>query len=50
MPGKGTSKRFPHGKAVKHAKIYDALRKGGMSKGQAAAISNATKPKHGKGK
>lgn len=45
MPGKGTSRRYPHGKSVKHSKIYDALRKQGMSKSRAAAISNATKPK-----
>lgn len=46
MPGKGTSKRFPHGKSVKHSRIYDALVKRGMPKGQAAAISNAATPKH----
>lgn len=41
MPGKGTSKRFPHGKSIKNPKVYDALRRQGMSKSQAAAISNA---------
>ena len=41
MPGKGTSKRFPHGKSIKKPKVYDALRKKGYSKSKAAAISNA---------
>ena len=39
MPGKGTSKRFPHGKSVRNPATYDALVKGGMSKSSAAAIS-----------
>lgn len=38
------------GKSIKHPKIYEALRKQGMPKGQAAAISNATKPKRSKKK
>lgn len=43
---KGATKRFPHGKSVKHSKIYDALIKEGMPKSKAAAISNAATPKH----
>jgi hypothetical protein len=34
------------GKSVKHPRIYEALRAEGMSKSQAAAISNAATPKH----
>jgi hypothetical protein len=41
MPGKGTSQRYPHGKAVKRPKAYDALVRSGVPKGKAAAISNA---------
>ena len=40
MPGKGTSKRFPHGKSILNPATYDALRRGGMSKSKAAIISN----------
>ena len=40
MPGKGTSKAYPHGKSVKNPATYEALKREGMSKGQAAAISN----------
>lgn len=43
---KGATKRFPHGKSVKHSRIYDALIAEGMPKSQAAAISNAATPKH----
>ena len=31
--------------SIKHPRIYEALRKQGMPKGKAAAISNATTPK-----
>lgn len=41
MPGPGTSKKFPHGKSIKNPDTYEALKRGGMSKGQAAAISNS---------
>ena len=41
MPGKGTSKRFPHGPSIKKPSTYDALRRKGMSKEKAARISNA---------
>jgi hypothetical protein len=41
MPGPGTSKKFPHGKSVKNPDTYEALKKKGMSKSSAAAISNA---------
>lgn len=40
MPGKGTSKRFPHGKSIRNPATYEALRRQGMSKRQAAIISN----------
>lgn len=40
MPGKGTSKAFPHGKSIKNPATYEALRRHGMSKTQAAKISN----------
>lgn len=43
---KGFTKAHPHGKSIKHNKIYDALIKEGMPKSKAAAISNATTPKH----
>lgn len=46
MPGKGFTKAHPHGKSIKHNRIYAALRARGMSKSRAAAISNATTPKH----
>lgn len=36
-----------HGKSIKNAKVYDALRRKGYSKSKAAAISNA---KRGGGK
>lgn len=48
MPGKGTSRKFPHGKSVKNPATYDALKREGMPKGQAAAISNAAFNKTGK--
>lgn len=41
MPGKGTSKNFPHGKSVKNPATYEALKRSGKSKGSAAAISNS---------
>jgi hypothetical protein len=41
MPGPGTSKRFPHGKSVKNPATYEALKREGLSKSRAAAISNA---------
>lgn len=38
MPrGKGKS---PHGPSIKNPRVYEALRDDGMSKSQAAAISN----------
>lgn len=37
----GSSKRYPHGPSVKWPRVYEALRKRGMSKSSAAAISNA---------
>lgn len=37
---KGTGP-FPHGPSIKWPKVYEALRRAGMSKEQAAAISNA---------
>lgn len=40
MPGKGTSRKYPHGKSIKNSATYDALRSEGMSKTQAAIISN----------
>ena len=40
MPGKGTSKRYPHGKSIKNPATYEALKREGMTKGSAAAISN----------
>lgn len=40
MPGKGTSKRFPHGKSIKNPAVYAALKRKGMSKTKAATISN----------
>ena len=46
MPGKGTSKAFPHGKSIKNPATYDALRSHGMSKSKAARISNGVL-KHG---
>jgi hypothetical protein len=50
MPGPGTSKKFPHGKSVKNPATYESLKKEGMSKSQAAAISNAALNKgHKKG-
>lgn len=50
MPGKGTSKRFPHGKSVKNPAVYEALKREGKSKSSAAAISNAALNKgHAKG-
>jgi hypothetical protein len=36
MPG------HKHGSSIKHAKQYEALRRQGMSKSSAAAISNAS--------
>jgi hypothetical protein len=38
----------PHGSSVKNPKAYEALRKDGMPKSRAAAISNAAKGKRGK--
>lgn len=40
MPGKGTSRAFPHGKSIKNSATYEALRRDGMSKSRAARISN----------
>lgn len=41
MPGKkGQSKAYPHGKSIKNPATYESLRKKGMSKTQAAKISN----------
>lgn len=40
MPGKGTSSKYPHGKSIRNPATYEALRKEGMSKEKAAAISN----------
>jgi hypothetical protein len=42
MPNlKGSSARYPHGPSVKWPRVYEALRRRGMSKSSAAAISNA---------
>lgn len=37
---------YTHGQSIKrgHVKIYDALRKRGMSKSQGAAVANSTTP------
>lgn len=48
MPGKGTSKEFPHGKSIKNPAVYEALKKQGRTKSEAAAISNAAMSKTGK--
>lgn len=48
MPGRGTSKKFPHGKSVKNPSTYESLKAEGMSKSKAAAISNAAFNKSGK--
>lgn len=40
MP-KGKTKGFPHGKSIKNPATYEAIKRGGMSKTSAAAISNA---------
>ena len=40
MPGPGTSKKFPHGKSVKNPATYEALKREGLPKSSAAAISN----------
>jgi hypothetical protein len=37
-----------HGPSIKNARVYDALRRKGMSKSKAAAISNAKRSKGGK--
>lgn len=57
MPGKGTSKRYPHGRSIKNPATYEALRSSGMSKQKAAMISNGVLKDgvkkgrhHGKGK
>lgn len=34
-----------HGPSIKHPNIYEALRREGMDKSKAAAISNSTKPR-----
>ena len=34
-------KVYPHGKSIKNPATYEALKREGMSKGKAAAISNA---------
>ena len=44
MPG------HDHGKSIKNARVYEALKRGGMSKTQAARISNAAKHKGGRRK
>jgi hypothetical protein len=43
---KGFTKANPHGKSIKHNRIYEALRAQGMPKSKAAAIANSTTPKH----
>ena len=48
MPGPGTSKRFPHGKSVKNPATYEALKREGLDKSTAAAISNSALKKTGK--
>jgi hypothetical protein len=48
MPGPGTSKKFPHGKSVKNPATYEALKREGMTKSQAAAISNSALAKGSK--
>ena len=40
MPGKGTSRRYPHGRSIKNPAVYESLRREGMSKAKSAAISN----------
>jgi hypothetical protein len=40
MP-KGKTKGFPHGKSIKNPATYEAIKRSGMSKSSAAAISNA---------
>jgi hypothetical protein len=40
VPGPGTSKKFPHGKSVKNPATYEALKREGLPKSSAAAISN----------
>ena len=46
---KGPLKGYNHGKSIKNSATYEALiTKRGMSKGQAAAISNAALNKSGK--
>ena len=42
MPGPGYTKANPHGKSIKNTAQYEALKKKGMSKSSAAAISNAS--------
>lgn len=44
MPAK-KKRGLYHGPSIKKPKIYDALRKQGMSKSKAAAISNAMRKK-----
>jgi len=41
MPG------HDHGKSIKNPKVYEALKRRGMSKSKAAAISNAARGKGG---
>jgi hypothetical protein len=38
---KGASPGYPHGKSIKNPATYEAIKRGGMSKSSAAAISNA---------
>jgi hypothetical protein len=40
VPGPGTSKKFPHGKSIKNPSTYEALKREGLPKSSAAAISN----------
>ena len=39
-----------HGKSIKNARVYEALKRQGYSKSKSAAISNAMRGKGGKGK
>lgn len=41
MPGPGYTRKNPHGKSIKNPATYESLKSSGMSKSQAAAISNA---------
>lgn len=48
MPGKKSGGAKDHGPSILRPNVYEALRKEGMDKGKAAAISNAMAHKGGK--